>query len=286
MPSLPCFSPAEPAAGSDRPAAPPTVPVVSVDGLDVAYNDTAVLQDVRFAVGSREIFVVLAPGAAGKSVLFRHLLALEPPPPGAIRLFGQDLGALSGRRLTELRRRIGAVHQQGGLFSALTVRENVRLPMAELTDLPPSTTDVMVDLKLMRLGLHAAADRLPAELSAAQVQRAAVARALALDPDLLICDDIVSGLDRQALDEIKQLVREVRDAFNLTVVLMMPHGEVAMALADRIAVLDAGRLIGCGAPDELAASGEPRIRQILLGEQGEAAGPGLAGLFAPLGAPG
>ena len=281
MPALPSSSPADPTDGGGAPAAAPPPPVVAVSGLDVAYNATAVLSDVGFEVAAREIFVVLAPGAAGKSVLFRHLLALEPPPPGAIRLFGQDLGRLSRARLTALRRRIGAVHQQGGLFSDLTVRENVRLPMAELTDLPPSTTDVMVDLKLMRLGLGGAADRLPAELSAAQVQRAAIARALALDPDLLICDDIVSGLDRQALDEIKQLVREVRDAFNLTVLLMMPQGEVALALADRIAVIDAGRLIGCGPPDALAASDTPRLRQILLGEQGEVGGPALDTLFGP-----
>lgn len=277
MPASPSSSP---------PPEAPAAPVVAVDGLTVTYGAVAVLQDLSFQVAEREIFVVLAPGAAGKSVLFRHLLALELPPRDTVSIFGQDLGRLPAAGLTALRRRIGAVHQQGGLFSALTVRENVRLPMIELTEVEPSTVDVMVNLKLMRLGLGAAIDRLPSELSAAQVQRAAIARALALDPDLLICDDIVSGLDHLALEEVKELIGEVRDAFNLTVLLTMPHAPVALALADRIAVLDAGRLIACDRPEALSRSADPRLRQILLGERGEAVSFNPDALFGPAGGSG
>ena len=240
--------------------------IVEVKGLTVAYGPHAVLNGVDMTVRSGELFAVLSQGGGGKSTLFRHLLALEQIPPGCIWLFGEDIARLRGRALRDLRSKVGAAHQQGALFSSLSVLENVMLPLLELADLDRETVGIISRMKLQQVQLMEFEDLKPAQLSAAMVRRTAIARALALDPKLLLCDDIFSGLDLGSIMEIETLIRDLRQAFQLTIVVMTPNPDVALALADRVGVLYKGEIVAVGTPDEIRTSTLPSVRYLVHGE--------------------
>lgn len=240
--------------------------VLAARGLAVSYGGRPILKDVTFSVRKGEIFVVLAAGGGGKTTLFRHLLALEPCPVGAVSVLGQDMGRLSGRPLASLRRQIGAVHQHGALISSLSILENIVLVLSELTDLDRETIPIIARLKLDQVGLLEFETYRPGQLSAGMVLRAAIARALALDPKLVLCDDIFSGVDRRSLRDLKDLVRQLREAFRQTVVILTHGAEPAMEVADRLAVLHRGTVIFCGTPAELSGSAGEATRAILQGE--------------------
>ncbi len=240
--------------------------IVEVKGLTVAYGPHEVLNGVDMTVRAGELFAVLAQGGGGKSTLFRNLLALEQVPPGCIWLFGEDIARLRGRALRDLRSKVGAAHQQGALFSSLSVLENVMLPLVELADLDRETVGIISRMKLQQVQLMEFEDLMPAQLSAAMVRRTAIARALALDPKLLLCDDIFSGLDLGSIMEIETLIRDLRQAFQLTIVVLTPNPDVALALADRIGVLYKGEIVAVGTPDEIRSSTLPSVRYLVHGE--------------------
>lgn len=224
---------------------------LSVRDLSIAHGDSVLLQGLRFDVHHGEIFVVLAQGGAGKTSLFRALLGLVPPAGGRIALLGKDLSRVRARELAALRKRVGAAYQDGALFDTLSVLENVKFPLIELADADAETVDIVARMKLSQVDLLAHADAGAETLSAVLTRRASIARAIALDPKLLICDDIFSGLDRRSSDSLMELLGLLRDAFDMTVVILTSQFEVALLLADRVAVIDHGRIAACGTPDEI-----------------------------------
>ena len=216
-------------------------------------------------VAMGEAVAVLAGGAEGKSTLFRHVLGVETPPPGTVRIFGQDIARLRGGAMRDLRRRIGSVHQQGALFSSLSVWDNLMLPLVEMADLAPEQREFMASWKLELVGLGGARNLMPDQMSAGMVLRAAIARALVLDPRLILCDDIFSGLDRPARKDIGALLTQIRSVFRLTLVLFTPDATVAMEVADRIAVIHDGAVVACGDPQTIRDCPDPAIRRLIDG---------------------
>jgi len=246
--------PLSPSSESETDPPVDRTPDLSVRDLSIAFGDNAILQDLQFDVRHGEIFVVLAQGGAGKTSLFRTLLGLVPPSVGHVSLFGRNLGRIRARDLAALRKRVGAAYQDGALFDTLSVLENVKFPLIELADADAETVDIVARMKLSQVDLLDYADAGVETLSAALTRRASIARAIALDPKLLICDDIFSGLDRRASDSLMELMGLLRNAFDMTVVILTSQFDVALLLADRVAVIENGRLVACDTPDAIRRS--------------------------------
>jgi phospholipid/cholesterol/gamma-HCH transport system ATP-binding protein len=238
-------------------------PAIEAERLSVSYNGGPVLREISFSVDYGQLYAVLGQGGSGKSTLFRHLLALERPTAGRVLILGKDVARLKGAELADLRRRVGVAHQGGALLSSLTVVENVMLPLIELLRLDRRTAEAVAERKLRRLGLVERAHLVPARLSRGELKRAEITRAIAVDPLLLVCDDIFSGLDRRTQAAIFRLLRSLRGSSGMTVVIFTPAAEVALDIADRVAVCHRGRFIVEGSPDEIRASPHPGVQEIL-----------------------
>lgn len=241
--------------------------MLEVSGLSVAREGKRILDHVSLSVFAGEIVAVLGEVGCGKSMLFRAIMALEPIEPGQIRLFGKDLARLEGREMMEVRRLVGAAYQGGALISALSVAENVMLPLVELAHLDPETVRIVSRMKLQQLGILEVADRMPATLSQGMCQRAAIARAIAADPKLLLCDGVFAGLDRSSREIMVTTLRKLREFSRMTIVVFTAYAEVAAALADRICVLSDGRIVAEGKPEEILTSDLPAVRRLIHGER-------------------
>ena len=240
-------------------------PVLETRRLTLAYGDHRVLNALDLVVAPDEFLAVLALGGAGKSVLFRALIGLEQPTSGQVFWFGNDVTQLSERQKHRLRRLIGAVHQDGALFADLTVEENIRLPLAELTDHDAEQIDNTVRFTLQVAGLSDYRRTYPAALPAVMVRKAALARALALGPRLLVCDDVFAGLDPKAQRQINDYLRALHLLRSMATVILTHNVTLALDLADRIAILAEGRITASGSPAEIRRSRMPEVID-LLGE--------------------
>ena len=238
-------------------------PVINVTGLDVHYGDRQVLFDVTAHVNDGEIAVIMGGSGSGKSTFLRHLVALEPAPPGAISLLGEDFASLRANRRRALRRRMGVAFQGGALFSSMTVAENIKLPLREHTRLDERTMDIMANLKLEVVNLAGFGDFMPASLSGGMIKRAAVARAIVMDPQLLFFDEPSAGLDPVVSSALDDLILQLRDAMGVTVVVVTHEIASALAIADRIIVLDRGRVIAMGTPEEIQSHPSERVQNLL-----------------------
>jgi len=241
----------------------PRPTVIEVDDLVTHYGDRAILRGVGFSVYEGEIMVIMGGSGSGKSTLLRHLLGLEQPTSGRIRILGRDIEALSGDDWLELRRTMGVAFQGGALFSSMTVGENIQLPLIEHARLDARTMEIMMRLKLEVVGLAGFEELWPAELSGGMTKRAALARAIVLDPTLLFCDEPSSGLDPVVSAAIDELILELRAAMGMTIVVVTHELDSAFAIADRIAVLDRGEMILIGSVDEVRESRDPRIHNLI-----------------------
>jgi len=247
-------------------ATPPSVtqgPAISIRNLHVAYGEREILHGVTFDVPAGETVVILGGSGSGKSTLLRTVVGLEAPTSGEIIVRGMNLQNLSPAEWRELRQRIGISFQSGALFGSMTVGENVALPLNEHTDLDPATIEIMVRLKLNEVGLDGYENYMPAQLSGGMKKRAAVARAMAMDPEILFFDEPSAGLDPIIAAGIDQLLLKLKEAFGITIIVVTHELASAFLIADRMVLLDKGRIVANGTPAELQASTQPRVRQFL-----------------------
>ncbi len=239
------------------------VPDVEVVGLDAHFGHRQVLHDVALEVQRGEIMVIMGGSGSGKSTLLRHLVGLERPSAGTVRLLGRDIAGLDAGEWLDLRRRIGVAFQGGALLSSLSVAENIMLPLREHTGLDRRTMEIMARLKLEVVELAGFGDFMPAELSGGMLKRAAVARAIVMDPRLLFFDEPSAGLDPAVASALDDLILRLREAMDMTVVVVTHELASAFKIADRIAVLDDGRVLAIDTVDGIRRSANPRIQNLL-----------------------
>ena len=249
-----------------------TEAIIDVRGLRNQFGTQVVHDQLDLQVRRGEILGVVGGSGTGKSVLLRSIVGLQRPAAGQVKVFGQDLSALSTDARSQYERRFGVLFQQGALFSSLTVLENIALPLTEYGGLDADEARGVSAMKLALAGLPiAAGDKYPAELSGGMIKRAALARALALDPDILFLDEPTAGLDPISAAAFDRLILTLRDALGLTVFLVTHDLDTLYAICDRVAVLSAKRVLVADRIEAVAAFDDPWIRQYFQGPRGRAA---------------
>ncbi|RJG47195.1 ABC transporter ATP-binding protein [Mesorhizobium sp. DCY119] len=249
-------------------AAPTDDIVLSARDITVGFGDKIVLENLSLDIRRGEILGFVGASGAGKSVLLRTVLGLNQKRSGTIKLFGVDVDKASDADRMKLDMRMGVLFQQGALFSALTVLENVQVPMREYLDLPKRLMDELALLKIELVGLpRDAAGKFPSELSGGMIKRAALARALALDPDLVFLDEPTSGLDPIGAADFDELVAKLRDTMGLTVYMVTHDLDSLFAVCDRIAVLGKKRVLVEGTIQNMLESDEPWVKSYFRGKR-------------------
>ncbi len=218
-------------------------PIIQVENLVTYYGERRILNDVSMQVEAGEIRVIMGGSGSGKSTLLRHMLGLQQPVSGRIRLFGEDINTISGQRMFEMRRKMGVSFQGGALFNSMTVGENVQFPLREHTRLDDHTIRIMSRMKLEVVNLAGYEDLMPAQLSGGMVKRAALARAIVMDPKLLFFDEPSAGLDPVVSAELDELILRLRDSMNISIVVVTHELDSAFKIADKITVLDRGEIL-------------------------------------------
>jgi phospholipid/cholesterol/gamma-HCH transport system ATP-binding protein len=235
-------------------------PIIEVRGLKNYLGQQWVHSDVNFTVKKGEILAIIGGSGSGKTTILRSLLMLLTPTAGDVKLFGKDISELSSSQANALRRRWGMMFQHSALFSVMTVMENITFPMQEFTTLSQEFMEQLAMLKISLVGLpKEAAGKFPAELSGGMQRRAAAARALAMDPELLFLDEPTTGLDPHSAREFDELILFLRDALNLTIVMISHDLESLKRVTDRIAFVGEGKILDIGPLDKLKENKHPLI---------------------------
>jgi len=243
--------------------------VISVRDLVVGFGEKLVMNGLNIDVYRGEVLGFVGGSGQGKSVLTRAILGLVPPRAGSIRIFGQNRDALPLAERRALEQRWGVLFQNGALFSGLTVKQNIQMPMRETRDLSPRLMDELAMLKIELVGLKPdAADKFPSELSGGMVKRAALARALALDPELVFLDEPTSGLDPIGAAEFDELIGTLQQTLGLTVFMVTHDLDSLYSICDRVAALAEGRVIAAGPLSSLLASDHPWLQAYFHGVRG------------------
>jgi phospholipid/cholesterol/gamma-HCH transport system ATP-binding protein len=243
--------------------ASPIESVLSLRNLRVSYGEREILHGISFDVVRGETLVILGGSGSGKSTLLRTLVGLEKPSAGEIWIKGRDLAKTSAEEMDEIRKKIGMSFQGGALFGSMTVGENVALPLREHTRLEDSTIEIILRLKLQQVGLEGFEYYTPAQLSGGMKKRAAVARALAMDPEILFFDEPSAGLDPIIAAGIDELILELKRAFHMTIIVVTHELASAFLIADRMLLIDKGNIVALGTTEEMRSSTQPRVRQFL-----------------------
>jgi phospholipid/cholesterol/gamma-HCH transport system ATP-binding protein len=241
----------------------PAGPAIAVRNLRVNYGSREILHGINLEVPAGETLVILGGSGSGKSTLLRTLVGLEQPSGGEIWMRGKNFAAMSEEDRDELRKKMGMSFQGGALFGSMTVGENVALALQEHTELDESTIEIMVRLKLDQVGLSGFENYMPAQLSGGMKKRAAIARALSMDPEILFFDEPSAGLDPIIAAGIDDLILKLKKAFRITIVVVTHELASAFLIADRMILLDKGVIVANGTTKELQASTQPRVRQFL-----------------------
>ncbi|MFT4183970.1 MAG: ABC transporter ATP-binding protein [Rhizobium sp.] len=242
--------------------------VLSARDVTVGFGPKIVLDKLNLDVYRGEILGFVGASGTGKSVLMRTVLRLLPRRSGKIEILGKDYDKLSEPERNQLDMRLGVLFQQGALFSSLTVKENIQVPMREYLDLPKNLMDELAHLKIRMVGLAAdAADKYPSELSGGMIKRAALARALALDPDLVFLDEPTSGLDPIGAAEFDELIAKLRDTLGLTVYMVTHDLDSLFSVCDRIAVLGQKRVLVEGTVEDMLACDDPWVQAYFRGKR-------------------
>jgi phospholipid/cholesterol/gamma-HCH transport system ATP-binding protein len=239
-------------------------PMISIRDLRVSYDGgREILHGISFDVQRGETLVILGGSGSGKSTLLRTLVGLQIPTSGEVWIRGKNFAAITGAERDEIRTRLGMSFQGGALFGSMTVGENVALPLVEHTQLEQSTVEIMVRLKLDQVGLSGFEDYLPSQLSGGMKKRAAVARALAMDPEILFFDEPSAGLDPIIAAGIDQLILELKKAFHMTIIVVTHELASAYLIADRMVLINKGDVVAMGTVQEMQNSKHPKVRQFL-----------------------
>src|SRR6202171_5739980 len=236
---------------------------ISVRNLRVKYGEREILHGINFEVPAGETLVILGGSGSGKSTLLRTLVGLERPSGGEIWIRGQNFAGMPDSDRDDLLKKMGMSFQGGALFGSMTVGDNVALPLREHTPLDESTIDIMVRLKLDQVGLSGFENYMPAQLSGGMKKRAAVARALAMDPEILFFDEPSAGLDPIIAAGVDQLILELKQAFHMTIIVVTHELASAFLIADRMVLIDKGNVVAIGSKEEMRSSTHPRVRQFL-----------------------
>jgi len=236
---------------------------ISVRNLRVNYGEREILHGISFEVPAGETMVILGGSGSGKSTLLRTLVGLERPRGGEIWIGGKNFAALPDSARDDLLKKMGMSFQGGALFGSMSVGDNVALSLREHTPLDESTIQIIVRLKLAQVGLSGFEDYMPAQLSGGMKKRAAIARAMAMDPEILFFDEPSAGLDPIIAAGIDELILKLKKAFGITMVVVTHELASAFLIADRMILVDKGNIVAAGTPQELNASRQPRVRQFL-----------------------
>lgn len=236
---------------------------VKVSGLASSYSGRTILEDVSFSVEENEIFVIMGSSGAGKTTLLRHLLGLSAPDRGEIRLLGQNLVPSDRKSTYALRKKIGVAFQHGALINSMSVIDNIELPLRQHTKLDRSTIRIMSRMKLEMMNLSGFEDYMPAQLSGGMLKRAGLARAMVMDPRVLFFDEPSAGLDPATAADLDELILQLRDAHNMTVIVVTHALESAIKIADRIMVIGGQTVRAVGTVDEIHAHDDEHIQALI-----------------------
>lgn len=242
-----------------------TETVVEVKDLVKVFGERTVLDGVNLKVNKGETFVIMGGSGCGKSTLLRHMIGNLKPTSGRVSLLGQDITDLSGGELDEVRKKIGMSFQSSALFDSMTVGENVSLPLREHTKLEKNVIDIMVTMKLELVGLRGFQDLMPSELSGGMKKRVGLARAIAMDPQVVFYDEPTAGLDPIVAAVIDKLIVDFSKKLSLTSVVVTHDMQSVMRIADRIAMLYEGKVLEVGSPSEIQNSDNEIIQQFITG---------------------
>lgn len=262
------FNRPEPANTRPDPPAELGLPIIEIRGLTVGFGERLIMDGLDLAVRKGEILGVVGASGTGKSVLLRTIIGLVHQRKGSVRVFGHDMASLTPVRRRLIERRWGVLFQHGALFSSLTVAQNIQVPMREYLDLSPAMMNDLAALKIQMVGLKSdAGEKYPSELSGGMIKRAALARALALDPEIVFLDEPTSGLDPIGAAEFDILIRTLQQTLGLTV-FMVTHDLDSLASAcDRIAALADRKVVAVGSLSEMVASTHPWVKSYFRGER-------------------
>lgn len=239
-------------------------PIIRVVDLTAAYQGTVIIENVSFDVERGEVFVIAGGSGAGKSTLLKHMIGLHKPLSGQVLIGGEDIVTAEGQDRQRILERIGVAYQMGALFGSMSVLENVRLPLEEFSDLPRGALDLIALMKLKLVGLEAFAYHMPSELSGGMQKRAAIARAMALDPEILFLDEPWGGLDPLTAAEVDELILRLARSLKVTSVIVSHHLGSIFTVADRVALLDERikGILAVGRPGYLRDHcDDPRVRR-------------------------
>lgn len=240
-----------------------TEPIISIRNLHVGYGGVEVLHGVNLDILPHETVVILGRSGSGKSTLVRTMVGLANPRQGEVWVKGKDITRIPKKELDEIRTHMGFSFQDGALFGSMTVGENVALPLREHTQLEESTIRIMVRMKLEEVGLERFEDYMPSQLSGGMKKRAAVARATAMDPEILLFDEPSAGLDPIIAAGIDNLILKLKEALGITIVVVTHELASAFLIADRMVLIDKGNIVALGTKEDLKASMNPHVRQFL-----------------------
>jgi phospholipid/cholesterol/gamma-HCH transport system ATP-binding protein len=238
---------------------------IEIRDLSMAYGDFVVLHDLNFVVNPGDIFVIMGGNGCGKTTLMRALIGLQRPTTGTVYYGGEDFWSVSAEDQERLKHRLGIMFQGGALWSSLTLAENVSLPLHEFTSLPDRQIDEIVSFKLALVGLAGFEEFYPVELSGGMRKRAGLARAMALDPEILVIDEPSSGLDPLTARRLDDLILELRDSLGTTVVVVTHELASILSIGSNSVFLDAEThtMIATGNPQQAARTGDARVRRFL-----------------------